>query len=201
MGPAGKLIHIRQGDWGIEEYAVRFWEVARRSAMEKTCLLVFFWGGLAEPFKTRMPYWNPEDSLEGYLNLALRLSGSAFRVGSAAEPARGSSEVAASSYSAPDTAMPTHTALEAVKLADVSSEVAELASGHLKAVESAEASSETAVFAHTAHEAPYAAVPAHIPLEAEKHVLYTQGSRRCYHVNYKCPLPTAAANEGLLSCE
>ncbi len=114
-------------------------------------------GGLTEPFKTRMPYWNPEESLEGYLNLALRLSGSAFRVGSAAEPARDSSEVAASSYSAPDTAMSTHTAL---------SEVAELASGHLKAVESAEASSETAVFAHTAHEAPYAAVPAHILREA-----------------------------------
>ncbi len=87
MGPAGKLTNIRQGDGSIEEYAGRFWEVARRSATEKTCLLVFFWGGLSEPFKSRMPYWNPEELLQDYVNLALRLSGSAFRVELAAEPA------------------------------------------------------------------------------------------------------------------
>ncbi len=86
MGPAGKLINIRQGEGSIEEYAGRFWEVARRSATEKTCLLVFFWGGLAEPLRARMPYWNPEESLEGYLNLALRLSDArphSFRSGGA----------------------------------------------------------------------------------------------------------------------
>ncbi len=87
MGPAGKLTNIRQGDGSIEEYAGRFWEVARRSATEKTCLLVFFWGGLSEPFNSRMPYWNPEELLQDYVNLALRLSGSAFRVELAAEPA------------------------------------------------------------------------------------------------------------------
>ncbi len=43
-----------------------------------------------------MPYWNPEESLEGYLNLALRLSGSAFGEESAAEPVRDSSQAAAS---------------------------------------------------------------------------------------------------------
>ncbi len=34
-----------------------------------------------------MPYWNPKESLEDYLNLALHLSGSAFGVELAAEPA------------------------------------------------------------------------------------------------------------------
>ncbi len=48
--------------------------------------MVFFWGGLAEPFKSRMPYWHPEESLEKYVNLALHLSGSAFRVEIATEP-------------------------------------------------------------------------------------------------------------------
>ncbi len=71
----------------MEEYAGHFWEVARRSATDKTCLLVFFWGGLAEPFKSRMPYWVPEESLADYINLALSLSGAAFRVELAAEPA------------------------------------------------------------------------------------------------------------------
>ncbi len=201
MGPAGKLIHIRQGDGDIEEYAGRFWEVARRSATEKTCLLVFFWGGLAEPFKTRMPYWNPEESLEGYLNLALRLSCAAFRVGSAAEPARDFSEVAASSYSAPDTAMPTHTALEAVKLADVSSEVAELALGHLKAVESAEASSEMAVFAHTAHEAPYAAVPAHIFREAVDFADVSSETAVSAHTAHEAPYAAVPAHIPLEAVE
>ncbi len=55
--------------------------------MENTCLMVVFWGGLAEPFKSRMPYWVPEELLEDYINLALNLSGSAFRVELAAEPA------------------------------------------------------------------------------------------------------------------
>ncbi len=84
-----------------------------RSATEKTCLLVFFWGGLAEPLRARMPYWNPEESLEGYLNLALRLSGSAFRVESAAEPVRDSSQAAASAPKAPEAVVPAHTAHEA----------------------------------------------------------------------------------------
>ncbi len=117
MGPAGKLINIRQGEGSIEEYAGRFWEVARRSATEKTCLLVFFWGGLAEPLRARMPYWNPEESLEGYLNLALRLSGSAFRVESAAEPVCDSSQAAASAPKAPEVAVPAHTAHEAPNMA------------------------------------------------------------------------------------
>ncbi len=87
MGPAGNLFNIRQVDGSIEEYAGQFWEVARRSATGKICLLVFFWGGLAKPFKSRMPYWNPEESLGDYLNLALHLSDSAFMVELALEPA------------------------------------------------------------------------------------------------------------------
>ncbi len=87
MGLEGRLFNIRQGDGKIEEYARHFLGVARRSAMENICLMVVFWGGLAEPFKSRMPYWVPEELLEDYINLALNLSGSAFRVELAAEPA------------------------------------------------------------------------------------------------------------------
>ncbi len=87
MGPEGRLFNIRQRDGKIEKYARHFLGVARQSAMENTCLMVVFWGGLAEPFKSRMPYWVPEELLEDYINLALNLSGSAFRVELAAEPA------------------------------------------------------------------------------------------------------------------
>ncbi len=48
----------------MEDNARDFIGVARRSATEKTCLMVFFWGGLVEPFKSLMPYWHPEESLE-----------------------------------------------------------------------------------------------------------------------------------------
>ncbi len=60
--------------------------VARRSAMEKACLMVTFWGGLGEPFRSCMPYWNPEESLEDYINLALSLS--AFRMETESAPFR-----------------------------------------------------------------------------------------------------------------
>ncbi len=83
----GSLFNIRQGDGKIEDYARHFLGVARWSATEKTCLMIIFWGGLAEPFKSRMPYWVPEESLEDYINLALNLSVSAFRQELAAEPA------------------------------------------------------------------------------------------------------------------
>ncbi len=172
MGPAGKLINIRQGEGSIEEYAGRFWEVARRSATEKTCLLVFFWGGLAEPLRARMPYWNPEESLEGYLNLALRLSGSAFRVESAAEPVRDSSQAAASTPKAPEAAVPAHTAHEAPNAAMPAHTASEAAVPAPTAPEApdttmpAHTASEAAVPAHTAHEAPNMARPAYTAPEA-----------------------------------
>ncbi len=146
MGPAGKLTNIRQGDGSIEEYAGRFWEVARRSATEKTCLLVFFWGGLSEPFKSRMPYWNPEELLEDYLNLALHLSGSAFRVGSMAASAHLAPEVAASAHKAPEAAVPPHTAPEMVASAHGSPEAVVPAHIPLEAVV-------------TAHQPPKASSP------------------------------------------
>ncbi len=83
MGPAEGLFNIRQGDQCIEEYTRNFFGVAN----DKTCLMIIFWAGLAEPFKSRMPYWVTEKSLEAYINLALNLSGSAFRVELTAEPA------------------------------------------------------------------------------------------------------------------
>ncbi len=119
MGPAGKLTNIRQGDGSIEEYAGRFWEVARRSATEKTCLLVFFWGGLSEPFKSRMPYWNPQELLEDYLNLALHLSGSAFRVESMAASAHLAPEMAASAHKAPEMVASAHGSPEAAVTAHI----------------------------------------------------------------------------------
>ncbi len=67
-------------------YARDFVGVARQSAKEEACLMLFFWGGLAEPFKSQMPYWHPEASLEEYINLALSLSGSAFGMESAPKP-------------------------------------------------------------------------------------------------------------------
>ncbi len=87
MGPAGKLLNVCQGDRNIEDYARDFVGVARQLATEKTCLMIIFWGGLVELFKSRMTYWFPEELLEDYINLALNLSGSAFRVELAAEPA------------------------------------------------------------------------------------------------------------------
>ncbi|KAF4109115.1 hypothetical protein G5714_010188 [Onychostoma macrolepis] len=50
-----------------------FVEMARQSATEDLPhghLL----GGLADPFKSMMPYWAPEESLEDYINLALQLA-------------------------------------------------------------------------------------------------------------------------------
>ncbi len=87
MGPGRKLLNVRQGDRNIDIYARDFMGVARQSATEKACLMVFFWGGLAEPFKSRMPYWHPDESLEEYINLALSLRGSTFRMESAPKPA------------------------------------------------------------------------------------------------------------------
>ncbi len=72
----------RRENWGVRQALL-----GSRSAMENTCLLVFFWRGLAEPFKSRMPYWVPEDSLEVYINQVLNLSSSAFRMELATEPA------------------------------------------------------------------------------------------------------------------
>ncbi len=86
-GPAEKFLDIRQVDQSLEDYVEDFMGMARQSATEKTSLMVIFWGGLADPFKSMVPYWAPEESLEEYVNLDLHLSGSAFRVESAPEPA------------------------------------------------------------------------------------------------------------------
>ncbi len=43
MGPAGKLLNVRKGDRKIDIMGV-----ARQSAIEKTCLMITFWGGLVE---------------------------------------------------------------------------------------------------------------------------------------------------------
>ncbi len=87
MGPGRKLLNVRQGARNIEVYTRDFVGVARQSATEEACLMFFWGGGLTKPFKSRMPYWHPEESLEEYINLALYLSGSAFRVELAPEPA------------------------------------------------------------------------------------------------------------------
>lgn len=90
MSPAGKFLNIRQGDRSIEDYSRDFIEMFHWSATEKTCLMVFFWGDLAETFKSRMPYWHLKESLEEYVNQALSLRGSSFRVELAGEPTHSS---------------------------------------------------------------------------------------------------------------
>ncbi len=47
MGPGRKIPNVHQGDLTIEVYARDFMEVARQSATEEACLMVFFWGGRA----------------------------------------------------------------------------------------------------------------------------------------------------------
>ncbi len=79
MGPGRKLLNIFQGDRSMEYYARDFIGVASQ-LRKRPASWPFFWGGLAEPFKSRMPYWHPEESLEEYIDLALSLSGSAFRM-------------------------------------------------------------------------------------------------------------------------
>ncbi len=86
-GPPEKFLDIRQVDQSLEDYVEDFMGMARQLATEKTSLMVIFWGSLADPFKSMVPYWAPEESLEEYVNLDLHLSGSAFRVESAPEPA------------------------------------------------------------------------------------------------------------------
>ncbi len=83
---------------------------ARQSSLEETCLTIFFGGGLAEPFKSGMPYWLPGESLEGYVNRALYLKGSSFRVEEAAMPSHTASKVVASAHGSPEAAVPAHRA-------------------------------------------------------------------------------------------
>ncbi len=73
MGPTGKFLDIRQGDRSIEDYAEDFVGMASQSATEKICLMVMFWGGLADPFKSMMPYWAPEESRACSVLLAHRV--------------------------------------------------------------------------------------------------------------------------------
>ncbi len=124
MGPAGRFLNVQQGDRNIEDYASDFVGEARQLSFEETCLTIFFWGGLAEPFKSCMPYWLPGESLEGYVNRALYLKGSSFRV----------ELVAAPSHKALEVAVPSHTASKVVASAQRSPEVAVPAPIPLKVV-------------------------------------------------------------------
>ncbi len=81
---------------------------ARQSSLEETCLTIFLGGGLAEPFKSGMPYWLPGESLEGYVNRALYLKGSSFRVEEVAMPSHTASKVMASAHGSPEAAVPAH---------------------------------------------------------------------------------------------
>ncbi len=154
MGLEGRLFNIRQGDGEIEEYARHFLGVARRSAMENTCLMVVFWGGLAEPFKSRMPYWVPEELLEDYINLALNLSGSAFRVELAAEPA----PFREPTESAPEPAPfrePTESAPEPAPFREPTESAPEPASEPASFREPTQSAPEPAPFREPTHSAPF----------------------------------------------
>ncbi len=172
MGPAGRLFNICQGDQSIEEYARNFFGVAHRSAKEKTCLMIIFWGGLAEPFKSLMPYWTPEESLEDYINLALHLSGSAFRVELAAESAHSSPEAAIQGASVASSATAS-TSCPFPERPRLIRSMQEPLLMSVRAAWSAHDPPEAAVPAHkpseavvSAHKSPEAAVSAHKPSEA-----------------------------------
>ncbi|KAF4097197.1 hypothetical protein G5714_021205 [Onychostoma macrolepis] len=83
MGPAGKFLNVRQGDRSIEDYARDFVGVARQSAAERTCLMIFS-GRPSRALQVLMPYWHP--SHWRYINRALYLRGSSSRVEFAVEP-------------------------------------------------------------------------------------------------------------------
>ncbi len=162
MGPAGKFLNIRQGERSIEDYARDFVGGARRSATEKTCLMVFFWGGLAEPFKSLMPYWHPEESLEEYINRALYLRGSSFRVELAAEPAHSSLGAAIQETSEVMSAVP-RTSCPFLGHPGLIRSVQDPPLRSVSVVLSTHVPSKAAVPAHVP---PEAAVPTHVPPEA-----------------------------------
>ncbi len=162
MGPAGKFLNIRQGERSIEDYARDFVGRARRSATEKTCLMVFFWGGLAEPFKSLMPYWHPEESLEEYINRALYLRDSSFRVELAAEPAPSSLGAAIQETSEVMSAVP-RTSCPFLGRPGLIRSVQDPPLRSVSVALSAHVPPEAAVPAHVP---PEAAVPAHVPPEA-----------------------------------
>lgn len=47
-------------------------------ATERTWLMVCFWGGPAEPFRSLMPFWPAGENMEDYINLALQVSDYAY---------------------------------------------------------------------------------------------------------------------------
>ncbi len=125
MCPAGKFLNVQQGDRNIKDYARDFVGVARQSALEETCLVIFFSGGLAEPFKSCMPYWLPEESLEVYINRVLYLKGSSFKVELAAVPGQKALKATVpSAHRSPEAVASAHRSPEAVVSAHVYPEMA-----------------------------------------------------------------------------
>ncbi len=76
---------LRQGTRSIEEYVADFLELAHLTPLAEICLMIFFRGGLSEPLSSIMPLHEATWTLEEYSDLALKLSGSLFTVGVAAE--------------------------------------------------------------------------------------------------------------------
>ncbi|XDV40950.1 hypothetical protein PO909_009926 [Leuciscus waleckii] len=80
MNPAAQIMCLRQGDRSIEEYIMDFVELAHWAFFDELCLMIFFRGGLSEPFSSLMPLHHPSWSMKHYIDMALQLSGSTFSV-------------------------------------------------------------------------------------------------------------------------
>ncbi len=98
---------LRQGTRSIEDYVVDFLELAHLTHSDEICLMIFFRGGLSEPLSSIMPLHDPNWTLEKYIDTALQLSGSPFKMGATEELAESAPEAAPSqelAESAPEAA-------------------------------------------------------------------------------------------------
>ncbi|KAI2661444.1 Retrotransposon Gag-like protein 9 [Labeo rohita] len=77
---AVQIMLLKQGERSVEEYVLDFITLARQTAMNDLCLMVFFRGGLSEPFGSSMPLHQPHWTLRQYLDIALHISGSSLTV-------------------------------------------------------------------------------------------------------------------------
>ncbi|KAL0192182.1 hypothetical protein M9458_010478, partial [Cirrhinus mrigala] len=88
MDPASRLFRLRQGNRPIEHYVTDFCELCYQVNFNDTSLKDLFCFGLRKDISYLMSRTTPHWTLENYIDLALRLSGSPFTVGIADEGPR-----------------------------------------------------------------------------------------------------------------
>ncbi|KAL0199220.1 hypothetical protein M9458_007760, partial [Cirrhinus mrigala] len=88
MDPASRLIQLRQGNRPVVQYVMDFCELCHQVDFNDTFLLDIFRFGLDKSISRFLPRSTSHWTLESYIDLALRLSGSPFTVGIADEGPR-----------------------------------------------------------------------------------------------------------------